>query len=264
MNAGLCIYTLSKRELVRFFRQRNRVMGALVQPLMFWLLFGAGFGASFRPAGAPDGTSYREFFFPGTVALVVLFTSIFSTFSLIEDRKEGFLQSVLVAPVSRTALVIGKLLGGTLLAALQGALFLTLAPTQGISLDPIKIAALLGVLLVLSFGLTGLGFAMAWRMDSTSGFHAVMSVILLPMWVLSGAFFPAANAPGWLYWIIQVNPLSHGVALIRHALYMDLSKSSADGIPGPEIAIVVLCGFALLTFLASWRMAAVRTSGDLL
>src|SRR6185369_6982133 len=119
MNLGLCVYTLSKRELVRFFRHRNRVVGALVQPLMFWLLFGAGFGASFRPAGTPEGTSYREFFFPGTVALVVLFTSIFSTFSLIEDRKEGFLQSVLVAPVSRTALVLGKLLGGTLLAALQ-------------------------------------------------------------------------------------------------------------------------------------------------
>src|ERR671923_1995413 len=124
----LAVGTLSWREIVRFVRQRSRVTGAFAQPLVFWLLLGGGLKASFRPPGLPEGTSYVEYFYPGAIALVLLFTAIFSTISVVEDRREGFLQGVLVAPVRRSTIVLGKILGGTTLAVAQAALFLLLAP----------------------------------------------------------------------------------------------------------------------------------------
>ena len=126
--------SLARRELVRFLRQRNRIIGALATPLVFWLLIGGGMGRSFRAEGLPGGTNFIQYFFPGTVLMILLFTAIFSTISIIEDRKEGFLQGVLVAPVPRMAIVLGKVLGGTVLAFGQGLLFLLLAPTVGIRL----------------------------------------------------------------------------------------------------------------------------------
>src|SRR5205085_7781506 len=124
-------FSLAQRELVRFLRQRNRIIGALATPIVFWLLIGGGMGRSFQASG-PDGSNYMHFFFPGTVLMILLFTAIFSTISIIEDRREGFLQSVLVAPVSRMAIVLGKLLGGTLLAFAQAAVFLLLGPLVGV------------------------------------------------------------------------------------------------------------------------------------
>src|SRR3954469_12574409 len=128
---GLLLPALSlcRRELVRFLRQRNRIIGALATPIVFWLLIGGGMGRSFQAKGLPGGEDYMKFFFPGTILMILLFTAIFSTISIIEDRREGFLQSVLVAPVSRMAIVLGKILGGTILAFGQGFLFLLLAPT---------------------------------------------------------------------------------------------------------------------------------------
>lgn len=260
---ALSVYTLAWRELVRFFRQRNRVTGAFLQPVIFWALFGAGLSASFRPDVGAAGVGYAEYFFPGIVVMILLFTAIFATVSVIEDRREGFLQGVLVAPVSRGAMVMGKLVGGTLLATLQGAIFLLLGLTQDIAFTPANVAALFGVMLLLSFALTGLGFIFAWRMESTQGFHAVISVLMLPMWLLSGAFFPAAGAPAWLYWTIQLNPLTYGMALTRHALYLDPAKSSAPGVPGPELALGVTVAFALVMFALSYKVAGRRVAGDL-
>src|SRR5438067_2581108 len=126
---------LASRELVRFFRQRTRVVGALGQPILFWVLFGAGLHDSFQPPSwAPHAMTYQEYFFPGVTVMIVMFTAIFSTISIIEDRREGFLQGVLVAPISRLALVLGKLCGGTVLAVLQAGRFLLLAPFVGIAL----------------------------------------------------------------------------------------------------------------------------------
>src|SRR4051794_5285392 len=127
--------SLARRELVRFLRQRHRIIGALATPIVFWLLIGAGMGRSFQAKGLPGGEDYMQFFFPGTILMILLFTAIFSTISVIEDRREGFLQSVLVAPIPRTAIVLGKLLGGTILAFGQGLIFLILAPTVGIHLS---------------------------------------------------------------------------------------------------------------------------------
>ena len=209
------VLTLVEREMVRFLRQPNRLAGAIGQPLIFWLLFGAAFSASFL---APAGTeNYAQFFLPGIAVLIVLFTAIFSTISIIEDRREGFLQGVLVAPVSRGTIVLGKVLGGTLLAVLQGALFLLVAPLAGVPLGAVTFLGAVGVLGLVGFGLTGLGFVIAWRMDSTQEFHAIMSVFLMPMWLLSGAFFPSEGLGPVLAWILRINPLTYGVTALRHS-----------------------------------------------
>jgi ABC-2 type transport system permease protein len=182
--SGSAVWSLCYRELIRFVRQRNRIVGAIGQPVLFWILFGAGLGPSFQMAGAGTDVSYREYFFPGTLALILLFTAIFSTISIIEDRREGFLQSVLVAPIPRWTMVLGKVLGGTLLAVGQGLLFLVLGLTVGLHFSIAGAIAAGLFSLVVAFALTSLGFVIAWRMDSTQGFHAIMSVFLLPMWLL--------------------------------------------------------------------------------
>ena len=220
---GLAVYTLALRELVRFFRQRTRIVGALGQPIIFWVLFGAGLSGSFN---GPAGISYQEYFFPGVAVMIVMFTAIFSTISIIEDRREGFLQGVLIAPVSRASLVLGKVCGGTVLAVLQAVLFLAVGPALAfVGLSPpistgltwLNFPLVIGYLSLVAFSLTALGYLIAWPMDSTHGFHAIMSVFLMPMWLLSGSFFPAP-ASGWLAWIIRLNPLTYGTAGLRRLI----------------------------------------------
>ena len=158
---------------------------------MFWLLFGAGLGPSFRlPGGATGDGFVSRIFFPGTLVLILLFTAIFATISIIEDRREGFLQSVLVAPIPRWSMVLGKVLGGTLIAVAQGLLFLLLGYALGFRSRSARLAAVVALMFVVVAGADGAwAFVIAWRMDSTQGFHAIMSVFLMPMWLLSGAFF---------------------------------------------------------------------------
>src|SRR3954449_846762 len=148
--------SLCHRELIRFLRQRHRIIGALATPLVFWLLIGGGMNRSFN-ADVPGGDNYLVYFFPGTVLMILLFTAIFSTITIIEDRREGFLQSVLVAPVSRMAVVLGKTLGGTVLATGQGLIFLLLAPTVDVHLTFVSFFVALFTMIVVSFALTALG-----------------------------------------------------------------------------------------------------------
>lgn len=255
-------YTLWRREIVRFLRQRNRVVSALVQPALFWVLFGSGFAGSFRIGADPaDAQGFLEFLFPGTVVLVLLFTAIFSTFSLIQDRNEGFLQSVLVAPVSRSGIVLGKVAGGTTLAVAQGLLFLCLAPIAGVPLTVTTFLSGAVVLLLVGFGLTALGLAGGWLMDSVQGFHAVMMLVLMPLWLLSGAFFPLEGAPTWLAWVMRANPLTYGVAAFRHALYP--AGLPGQDLPSPFVSLGVTVTFAAVIFAVAWIIVGRRTRGDL-
>lgn len=255
--------TLAWRELVRFFRQRNRVIGAIGQPVLFWLLFGAGLSGSFRAGGAEAGQNFLEYFFPGNLALILLFTSIFATVSIIEDRREGFLQSILVAPAPRWTMVLGKILGGTAIAVLQGLVFLLLGLTIGIRFDFAMLAAMIAMMAVISFGLTALGFVLVWRMDSTQGFHAVMSVLLMPMWLLSGAFFPAESP--WLQPIMLLNPLTYGVAGMRRILYWNVpGVELPPNLPSLAVCWSVALAFAAVMTFFAWRIARHRTRGDLL
>jgi ABC-2 type transport system permease protein len=247
--------TLWWREIVRFYRQRSRIVGALATPVLFWVLLGSGFAASFQPNGAPEGMRYAEYFYPGTIVLVVLFTAIFSTISVIEDRKEGFLQAVLVAPVSRAAVVLGKILGGTTLALGQALLLVLAAPLLGISLGVLDFVLIVVVLFAISFGLTTLGFLIAWRMESTQGFHAIMNLVLMPMWFLSGAFFPSTGAPGWLRLLMTLNPLTYGLAALRRALYPEVVSVGAD-VPTLALSFAVTVAFAAGAFLAARALVA--------
>ncbi len=269
----LPIWTLAARELVRFFRQRTRWVGALGQPVIFWILFGAGLRGSFRnPAWVPSGMTmtYQEYFFPGVAVMIVMFTAIFSTISIIEDRKEGFLQGVLVAPISRLSLVLGKLCGGTALAVIQAGLFLLigpmlafvgLAPTIDIEVSVLDAIAIILFLTLLAFTLTALGYVIAWPLDSTQGFHAIMSVFLMPMWLLSGAFFPAEDS-GWLSWVIAMNPLTYGVAGLRRLMYPNIDYSTANGLPGLGFCILVTVLFCIVCVGLAVFLTQRRTSTD--
>jgi ABC-2 type transport system permease protein len=235
------------REVLRFVRQRSRLTGAFAQPLLFWLLLGGGFSASFRPAGTPGDVGALTYFYPGIIGLVLLFTAIFATIAVVEDRRSGFLQGVLVAPVSRAALVLGQTLGGTTLAVLQGVLFLALAPLVGITLSLAAVLAVVLVLTAIAFALTCVGLLIAWRMESTQGFHAIMNVILMPIWLLSGAFFPAAGAPGWLEWIMRLNPLTYGMAALRRCLYLG-APTAVGQIPPLGLSLAVTMLFCVVAF----------------
>jgi len=257
--ALLAVAALVRREIVRFFRERNRVFGALAQPVIFWGFFGAGLRASFRPPVGEGSMSYAEYFFPGTVVLILLFTAIFSTISLIEDRREGFLQGVLVAPIPRSCIVLGKVLGGTALALAQGLLVLALAPLVGVTISPASAGAAVPLLFVIAFALTALSFCIAWRMDSTQGFHAVMTVFLMPLWLLSGAFFPAAGAPAWMRALMAANPLTYGMAAFRRALYPG-GGAAVAGLPPSGLALGITLAFAAAAFITALALA--RRSGS--
>jgi ABC-2 type transport system permease protein len=257
--------SLTHRELIRFLRQRHRIIGALATPIVFWLLIGAGMGRSFQaPGTAAGGTSggYMAYFFPGTVVMILLFTAIFSTISIIEDRREGFLQSVLVAPISPMVIVLGKVLGGTVLALGQGLIFLALSPLIGFHFTPLSIVMAIGIMFVMSFALTALGFCIAWRMSSTQGFHAIMNLFLMPMWFLSGALFPAEGAWVGLRWAITLNPLSYGLAGLREAMtWVGPQRFVSLGGMGVNFGVSVL--FAGLLFLLASRLATGRVAADL-
>jgi ABC-2 type transport system permease protein len=254
-SAALAVFSLWTREVKRFVRQRSRVTGALLQPIVFWALLGAGLNGSFRPAGMPAGTTYAEYFYPGVIVLVLLFTAIFSTISTVEDRREGFLQGVLVAPVSRATVVMGQALGASALALAQGMIFLMLAPLAGIRLSVGGVALAIAMMALVAFALTNIGLMIAWRIESTQGFHAIMNLILIPIWLLSGAFFPIEGAPAWLEWTMRLNPLTYAMAALRHALYLSSSGGETSAPASIETSIAISIVFAVLTFALAARTA---------
>jgi len=251
---ALPAFTLWWREIVRFYRQTTRVIGVLASPLVFWLVIGSGFGTSFRSGGGPGQQHYLDYFYPGALIMIVLFTSIFTMMSVIEDRKEGFLLSVLVAPVPRAAIVLGKVLGGTTLSTIQGMIFLIFAPFAGVHLDPVQVLLVAVVVFLVSFALTALGFAIAWPMDSSQAFHGIVNLFLIPLWLLSGALFPLAGASGWIRVIMRLNPLTYGVEALRALLYPGAETSFAL-----SSAMATLVLFSLVMFGLAFLMANRRT-----
>jgi ABC-2 type transport system permease protein len=248
-------FTLWWREVVRFYRQRTRVIGVLASPLVFWIVIGSGFGTSFRSGGGPGQQNYLDYFYPGALIMIVLFTSIFTMMSVIEDRKAGFLLSVMVAPVPRSAIVLGKVLGGTTLSAVQGMIFLVFAPFAGIHLNLLQVLLVAVVVFLVSFALTALGFAIAWPMDSTQAFHGIINLFLIPLWLLSGAMFPITRASGWIRILMYMNPLTYGVEALRALLYPAMETP----FPLPS-AMATLLLFSLVMFGLAFLMANRRTT----
>ena len=257
-SAGLLLpaFTLWWREVVRFYRQRARVVGVVLSPLLFWVVIGSGFGTSFRSGNAAGQQHYLDYFYPGALIMIVLFTAIFTMMSVIEDRNEGFLLSVLVAPVPRAAIVLGKVLGGTTLAAAQGLIFLVFAPLVGVQVNLASFGLIVLTVFLVSFALTALGFAIAWPMDSTQAFHAIINLFLIPLWLLSGSLFPLSGASMWLRAIMLINPLTYGTEALRSLLF---PGSASTGL-SLSANFAVLALFTLVMFALSFLVANRRTT----
>ena len=251
-------WMLAKREWVRFFRQRNRVTAAVAQPLLFWVLFGTGLSGAFLSAGE---LNFMQFFLPGTLALIVLFTAIFSTISVIEDRREGFMQAVLVAPVGRWPVLVGKVLGGSAIAWVQAVFFLFLVWMVGTADPGGSVIPLLGLLALVALAMCGLGMIVAWPMESTQGFHAIMMLGLMPMWLLSGTFFPIpalgadASIGQWILGVImRVNPLSYSMVEMRRLIFPEIDFSGSGFAPSSLICWTVTVLAACLTLAVAWQL----------
>lgn len=249
---------LARREFTRFIRQPQRVVGSLGQPLLFWIFLGAGFRSSFHAPGM-HGMSYIEYFYPGVLMMMILFAAVFSTITVIEDRDQGFLQGVIVAPVPRLSIALGKIFGGTIIALFQAVILLLATPFMGFPMTLGGLGLVIMAMILTGIGYTALGFAIAWGMKSTSGFHAIMMVFLMPLWLLSGALFPMTGAPTWLTWVMTINPVAHAMTVLRAPFYASVPQVFAD--THYLISLVVLLAWVILGLWVSVRRVSKRDHG---
>jgi ABC-2 type transport system permease protein len=250
------ISALIQREITRYIRQKSRIIGGFAQPILIWLFLGSGFSASFQTSG--PAASYGEYIFPGILLLLLLFSSVFSAMTLIEDRDHGFLQGVLASPVPRSAIVLGKVGGGAILAVMQSLVLLALAYFTHMPFTIDGMVAALPVIGLAAIGFAATGFAVAWSMKSTSGFHAVMMIVLMPAWMLSGALFPVEGVPPWLSATMTFNPLSHAHTLLSQALWLG---AAPDQSPIPVNSLAVFAGWIVLSLWVSLLRAKYVKSG---
>ncbi|GAB6055134.1 ABC transporter permease [Methanobacterium movens] len=236
------IYTIWLRETKRFFRYRSRIVTSVVTPMLWLLIFGTGLGAAVRFGNMPGG--YEAFIYPGIIGQTILFTSIFSGLSVIMDRQYGFLKEILVAPISRPSLVMGKALGISTAAVIQATILLLLSFIVGVPMTPVVFILCMGIALIMSVGLGGLGLVIAAFTDSMEGFNLIMSFIVLPMFLLSGALFPITGLPSWLQTGVYLNPLTYGVDALRYAI---LGESALP----LGVSIIVISAFAVMMVLVS-------------
>jgi ABC-2 type transport system permease protein len=211
------------RELIRFARDRTRMITSLIQPVLFLFILGTGLSAIAR---TPPGVNFRTFMFPGIIGMTVLFTSVFSAMSIVWDREFGFLREMLVAPVRRWAIVLGKCLGGMTVATVQGIVFLALAGTVGIPYAPVMLFELVGIMALVAFSLTAFGVLLASRIQQMQSFSVVVQFFVMPMFFLSGAMFPLSGLPSWLGALTKLDPLTYAVDPIRRAVFARLKVSN--------------------------------------
>src|SRR6266550_2302357 len=220
------IYIVWWRDLLRYWRDRARVAASLAQPLLYLIIFGTGLASSLGGGfAAGTGIGYTQFIFPGVISMSVLFTSIFGAMSIVWDREFGFMRELLVAPIDRSAIAIGKTLGGATQAMIQGLILLVLAPFVGVTLDVLTVVELIPLIFVLAFALTALGVALATGMKSMQGFQAVMNFLMMPIFFLSGALFPLNNLPGWMTVLTRLDPAGYGIDPLRRVIL------GASGVP---------------------------------
>ncbi|HET7466181.1 MAG TPA: ABC transporter permease [Candidatus Dormibacteraeota bacterium] len=224
------IYIIWYRDILRYWRDRWRLVASLAQPLLFLVVFGSGLSSSLGSGslfGSRGGLSYIQFMYPGIIGMSILFTAIFGAMSIVWDREFGFLKEVLVAPIDRWAVAIGKALGGTTQAMIQGLILLVLAPLVGVKLSVLTILEIIPLAFVLAFGLSAFGVMLASMMKSLQGFQVVMNFLMMPMFFLSGALFPLANLPGWMTVLTRIDPASYGIDPLRRVVLSDSGLPSA-------------------------------------
>ena len=243
------IYVIVLREFKRFFRQRGRLVTTAARPLIWLFLVGVGL-TSVIDTGS--GVTYLQFILPGVIGMTILFSSIFSTISVVWDREFGFLSEMLVAPISRVTIVAGKLVSGTALSLFQGLALLIVAPIVGIHVGLLQILAMAFFITVVSFAITAFGLFIAARLDSLEGFNVIMNFIVLPMFFLSGALYPIDALPPWLRILTYCNPLTYGVDAFKHILLGGAAGTLAAELP-LVLDFALLAVFAVvMTFLAAW------------
>ena len=229
------IYIVWWRDIIRYWRDRARVGASLAQPLLYLVIFGTGLasslGGGFGSSAGAAGVSYTTFIFPGVISMSVLFTSIFGAMSIVWDREFGFMRELLVAPIDRAAIAVGKTLGGATQAMIQGLILLVLAPFVGVTLSPAVVLEIVVLTFVLAFGLSAMGVALASYMRSMQGFQVVMNFLMMPMFFLSGALFPLVGLPSWMTVLTRLNPASYGIDPIRRTLL------GSSGFPVERFAI---------------------------
>ncbi|MFA5801025.1 MAG: ABC transporter permease [Thermoleophilia bacterium] len=239
-------YIIWLRDLKRHFRDRARIFGSLATPIIFIFILGQGLGSSISggiPA-AGGALDYKTFMFPGILGMTVLFAGVFSAVSIVWDREFGFLKEMLVAPVPSWSIALGKVISGATIASFQGCLMLILAPFAGVSLSPLMIAKLLPTLFLVSFSMTGMGVLVATRLKSMQGFQMIMNFIMMPMFFLSGAMFPLANAPAWMDILSKLDPLTYGVDALRSIMLTDVPSRYSFT---TDIALITLISAVMLT-----------------
>jgi ABC-2 type transport system permease protein len=215
------VYIIWYRDLIRYWRDRWRLIASLGQPFLFLVIFGVGLNSSLSGATRGVGLlpqsslSYTQFIFPGVMGMAVLFTAIFSAMSIVWDREFGFLKEVLVAPIDRSAVAVGKALGGSTQAMIQGLIMLVFAPLVGVRLTPLTVVELVPLLFILAFAVTSLGVAIASHLRSMQGFQVVMNFLLMPMFFLSGALFPLNRLPSWMTVLTRIDPVAYGIGPVR-------------------------------------------------
>jgi ABC-2 type transport system permease protein len=233
-------FTIWYRDVLRYVRDRARIIASLGQPLIFLFIFGSGLSPIMSNLGGGH-LDFRQFMFPGILAMTVLFTSIFSAVSIVWDREFGFFKEVMVAPVSRVAVALGKVAGGSTVALIQGLIILLLSPLLGIGLSIFQIFTLIGIMLLLAAMMTSLGILIASRQKSMEGFQMIMNFLLLPMFFLSGAFFPLRKLPIWMEVLTRIDPVSYGVDPLRQVVLREtVSHRVIDLLSRHPIGINVL------------------------
>jgi ABC-2 type transport system permease protein len=261
------IYIIWYRDLLRYWRDRWRLGASFAQPILFLAIFGVGLSSSLRGVGGtfashPGGPSldYVQFMFPGIICMAILFTSIFGAMSIVWDREFGFLKEVLVAPINRSAVAIGKTLGGATQAMLQGLIILVLAPFVGVKLTLLTVVELVPLTFTLAFALSAMGVAVASGMRSLQAFQVVINFLVQPLFFLSGALFPLTGLPSWMSVLTRVDPLAYGVDPIRRVVLQEsglpaplldrLSLTLFDRVlsTGTEVAILFGFGLVMLSF----------------
>lgn len=242
------IYTIWLRDLRRFLRDKSRIVGATVQPALFLLFLGTGLSKGLTITFQSDNyPGYIIFIYPGIIGMSILFTSVFSAISIVWDREIGFLKEVMVAPISRWAVALGKALGGGTVAMIQGALMLIFAPLVGVEIGLWTIVILLPLMLFVAISLTSMGIVAAAYMHSMQGFTVIMNFIMLPMFFLSGAMFPISKLPLWMAILVKINPLTYGVDLLRMAtitkshfsLFIDIGVMGIFGLVMTVFAVIL-------------------------
>jgi ABC-2 type transport system permease protein len=255
------------RELIRFRSDRMRIVTSLVQPLLFLFVLGAGL-EQLSSAGT-HGVDLKTFIYPGVLCISVMFTAMFSAASIVWDREFGFLREMMVAPVRRSSIVIGKCLGGATVASFQGVILICLAGAVHVPYDPMLILGVFGLQLLLAFSITAFGVMVAARIKQMQSFVGLMQVIVMPMFFISGALFPVANLPGWLAVLNRIDPLTYAVDPMRRLVFahLDISDSARRALdPGVtwwgwrvptalEVAVVLALGLVMLT-IAIWEFNA--------